>query len=235
MFCIRMADITVQIEHQYPYVKHLCRDYLVDSDTTPDLIVSVSKEEIEKEMQEADINASVAYAEAVCVYRTICKQLPSQFQSFLMHCAVIEYEGRGYAFAAQSGTGKSTHIGLWKKQFGQGVHIVNGDKPILRFEGENLIAYGTPWCGKEGFQSNTSVPLHAICFLERSETNRISKIETDEAVRRIFHQVLTPEDIETVDALFPLLDQMIRQIPCYVLGCNMSVDAAQVAYEGMKN
>ena len=35
-------------------------------------------------------------------------------------------------FTAQSGTGKSTHIKLWKKHFGKDVDIVNGDKPIVR-------------------------------------------------------------------------------------------------------
>ena len=151
-----------------------------------------------------------------------------------MHCAVIEYEGKGYAFAAKSGTGKSTHISLWKKRFGKDVNIVNGDKPIMRFlEDGKLYAYGTPWCGKEGFQANTSAPLHAICFLERAPENTIRKIKADEAVMRIFHQILSPEDIETVDSLFPLLDRTLKEIPCYVLGCNISEEAAEVAYFGM--
>ena len=152
-----------------------------------------------------------------------------------MHCAVIEYEGKGYAFAAKSGTGKSTHISLWQKRFGDAVHIINGDKPIMRFIDDHLYAYGTPWCGKEGFNMNSSVPLHAICFLERAETNAIHPIKADEAVMRIFHQILSPEDLETLDALFPLLDRTLREIPCYVLGCNISEEAAEVAYSGMVN
>ncbi len=234
MLFIRMAGLTIAIEHRFSYIERLCKDYVIEATDSPDLFIRVSEEEIKAEIAMAEINATEEYAEAICVYRAICKQLPLKYQSFLMHCAVIEYEGRGYAFAAKSGTGKSTHIALWQKQFGSDVHIVNGDKPILKFQDDVLFAYGTPWCGKEGLQSNTSVPLTAICFLERSKENTIRRIPADEAVMRVFHQVLTPEDVETVDALFPLIDRMLRQIPCYVLGCNMSTEAAEVAYNGMK-
>ena len=234
MFYIKIADIVVAIENQYSYVHQLCKDYLIAPTETPDLTVCVSAEEIQAEMSIAECPVTPSYAEGVCVYRQICKQLPTKFHSYLMHCAVIEYEGKGYAFAAKSGTGKSTHVALWQKRFGEQVRIINGDKPIMRFLNGALYAYGTPWCGKEGLNCNTSVPLHAICFLERAEKNTIRKIGADEAVMRIFHQLLSPEDLETVDALFPLLDRTLREIPCYVLGCTISEEAAEVAYLGMK-
>ena len=123
---------------------------------------------------------------------------------------------------------------LWRKHFGADVHVVNGDKPIMKFVDGQLYAYGTPWCGKEGWQNNTSVPLKALCFVERSENNRIRMIGADEAVMLMFHQILTPSDLETVDALFPLIDRTLREVPCYVLGCNISEEAAEVSYNGMK-
>lgn len=81
---------------------------------------------------------------------------------------------------------------------------------------------------------NTCVPLKAICFLERSEVNTIRPMDSKEAIGKIFHQLLSPEDLKTVDALFPLLDRMLREVPCYLLGCNISEEAAEVAYQGMK-
>ena len=233
MFCIKIADLCVAIQNEYNYVRLLCADYIVPATDQVDMTVRVTEEEIRHEMETAEVEITPAYAEGVCVYRSICRRLPLEFQSFLMHCAVIEYEGNGYAFAAKSGTGKSTHIALWQKRFGDTVRIVNGDKPIMRFVDDRLCAYGTPWCGKEGFNINTSVPLKAICFLERATVNSIRKVGTDEAVMRIFHQILSPEDMETLDALFPLLDRMLREIPCYVLGCNISEEAAEIAYAGM--
>lgn len=235
MFYIRIADITVAIDNKFEYVKRLCEDYVVSPSDAPDMTVSVSKEEIVSEIEISEFPVSPAYAEGVCVYRHICKPLPELFGAYLMHCAVIEYEGEGYAFAAASGTGKSTHIGLWQKRFGDGVHIVNGDKPIMRFVDGRLRAYGTPWCGKEGFNENRSVPIKAICFVERAKENSIRKITPSDALTRIFHQILTPETVECLDSFLPLLDRTLTEIPCYVLGCNISEEAAEVAYNGMKD
>ncbi|MBE6667166.1 MAG: hypothetical protein E7607_02505 [Ruminococcaceae bacterium] len=234
MFCIRMADLVFGIDNKYEYVKKLCRDYVVESDK-PCMTVSVTDEQIKAEMEISEFAVNPAYAEGVCVYRNICEHLPERFGAFLMHCAVIEYEGEGYAFAAQSGTGKSTHIALWQKRFGENVRIINGDKPIMRFCGDSLFAYGTPWCGKEGYSSNASVPIKAICFIERATENSIRKISASDALTRIFHQILTPDTAEGIDALFPLIDRMLGEIPCYVLGCNISEEAAEVAYDGMNN
>lgn len=234
MLYIRIADLNICINNKYDYLEKLCRDYTVEKTEAPDMTVSVTDEQIAHEVSIAETQVSAGYAEGVCVYREICKRLPVEFGAYLFHSAVIEYKGDGFAFAAKSGTGKSTHISLWRKRFGSEVHVVNGDKPIMRFVGDKLYAYGTPWCGKEGWQNNTSVPLKALCFVERSENNRIRRIGADEAVMLMFHQILTPSDLETVDALFPLLDRTLREVPCYVLGCNISEEAAEVAYNGMK-
>ena len=234
MLYIRIADLNICIDNKYDYLEKLCRDYTVEKTEDPDMTVSVTDEQIAHEVSIAETQVSAGYAEGVCVYREICKRLPVEFGAYLFHSAVIEYKGDGFAFAAKSGTGKSTHISLWRKRFGSEVHVVNGDKPIMRFVGDKLYAYGTPWCGKEGWQNNTSVPLKALCFVERSENNRIRRIGADEAVMLMFHQILTPSDLETVEALFPLLDRTLREVPCYVLGCNISEEAAEVAYNGMK-
>ncbi|MBR2431314.1 MAG: hypothetical protein IKB23_00175 [Clostridia bacterium] len=234
MLYIRIADLNICINNKYDYLERLCRDYTVEKTEKPDMTVSVTDEQIAHEVSIAETQVSAGYAEGVCAYREICKRLPVEFGAYLFHSAVIEYKGDGFAFAAKSGTGKSTHISLWRKRFGSEVHVVNGDKPIMRFVDDKLYAYGTPWCGKEGWQNNTSVPLKALCFVERSDNNRIRRIGADEAVMLMFHQILTPSDLETVDALFPLLDRTLREVPCYVLGCNISEEAAEVAYNGMK-
>lgn len=235
MFYIRIADIDVCIENKYDYVYKLCADYIIAPASEPQMTVSVSEKDIDNEISVALTEVTRGYAEGVCVYRAICKRLPTEFGAYLFHSAVIEYGGEGYAFSAKSGTGKSTHISLWRKHFGADVHIVNGDKPIMRFVDGRLYAYGTPWCGKEGWQKNTRAPIKALCFLERAENNSIRRLGVDEALTRIFHQILTPSDIETVDALFPLLDRTLREVPCYLLGCNMSEQAAEVAYNGMND
>lgn len=234
MLYIKIADLKIKIENRYKYLRWLCRDYMIEECEDVDLCISVTEKEIDDEIAVAEAEVSRGYAEGVCAYRNICYQLPTKFNSYLLHSALIEYEGRGYAFAAKSGTGKSTHIALWQKVFGDKVRIINGDKPIVRYLDGEFLAYGTPWCGKEGFAVNDSVPLKALCFIERSPTNSIERIPASDAVLRVFHQVLTPRDAASVDALFPLLDKTLTQVPCYLLKCNMDPEAAAVAYNGMK-
>ena len=234
MLYIHIADLNICIDNKYDYLEMLCRGYIIEPTDKVDMTVSVSDDEVRAEMEIADIQVTPGYAEGICAYREICRRLPVEFGAYLFHSAVIEYEGEGFAFAAKSGTGKSTHIMLWRRAFGDGVHVVNGDKPILRFIGVRLYANGTRLGGKVGWHTNTSVPIKALCFLERATENSIRRIDADDAVMRMFHQILTPSDLETVDALFPLLDRTLRAIPCYVLGCNISEEAAHVAYNGMK-
>lgn len=233
MFTIRIADLNIQIDNKYPYLASFCRDYVVREECAPDLAVAVTDAEIEEERRGAETEISLGYAESICVYRRICEVLPTRFNAFLFHSAVIDYKGRGYAFSAKSGTGKSTHISLWKRVFGEDVAIVNGDKPIIRYIDGRFVAYGTPWCGKEGWQRNSSAELCAICFLKRGETNSIHKIEPSEAVSLVFSQILVPNDLEGFDAISRLLDAMLSRVPCYLLGCNMDAEAAIVARDGM--
>lgn len=233
MFTIKIANITVCIENRYPHVRRLCEGYIVEDVEQADLYVSISEDELGQQLAACKFPTSAAYAEGICVYRKICEQIPERFGAFLFHGAVIEYEGRGYVFAARSGTGKSTHIALWQKHFGEAVRVINGDKPIMRFDGDTLYAYGTPWCGKEGLGTNASVPVKGLCFLERGEKNTIVRISPADAVMRAFEQVLTPTDLSSVDVMFPLLDRLLLNTPCYLLTCNMEEEAAAVAYEGM--
>lgn len=233
MFYIKIADLNVKIENKYPHVKKICADYIIDEPTHIDIVAFASDADINREIVESEFE-HLGFAESVCIYRNICKELPKKFNGYLLHSALIEYEGRGYAFAAKSGTGKSTHISLWQKCFGDAVRIVNGDKPIIRFVDGKIIAYGTPWCGKEGLGINASVTLGAICFIERDKDNSITRISSADAVAKLFRQVLMPDDIENLDALLVLLDSTLASVSCYSLKCNMEIDAARVAYDGMK-
>ena len=52
----------------------------------------------------------------------------------IIHASSLAWRGRGVAFSANSGTGKSTHVGLWKDTFGDEVQIINDDKPAIIFD-----------------------------------------------------------------------------------------------------
>lgn len=103
----------------------------------PDLVVCTSQADIDRERDEAGY--SDAYLETLAVYRQIAEWAPTQ-ALMLMHGAVVEFSGRAYMFTAPSGTGKSTHVRLWRKHLGDAVRIINGDKPLVAVPTANADA-----------------------------------------------------------------------------------------------
>ena len=244
MFKIKIADFVIEIDNKYSFIERQCTDYLYEGEEK-DFSASCTEEDISNEERVAKEDPELdkflsslepdyrrGYLESVCVYRAICLQLPEK-DAFIMHAAVIEADGLAYAFTARSGTGKSTHIGLWKKYLGNKVQVVNGDKPIIRLLDGVFYAYGTPWCGKEGWNRNVRSPMNGLCFLERAEKNSIDKIPLADAATLIMKQILIPKEAMSAIKTFELVDKMICEVNCWRLGCNISIEAAEIAYKAM--
>lgn len=156
-----------------------------------------------------------------------------RFGGFMLHSSAVALDNKAYLFSAPSGTGKSTHTGLWLDCFGKRAVIINDDKPAIRKVGDEILAYGTPWSGKSDLNENVGVSLQGICVLSRSETNFIEPLDECQAVFDILNQTLRPEVAEEMDILLTLLDETIRNVPVWKMGCNISVEAAKMAYEKM--
>lgn len=237
MFQIKLAGRILRIHHKYKYVKQLCREYLVSELLPFEMEICLEPGQIEEEQQKAEGTGmlSPGYCESLCIYREISLKL-LQFDTMLMHAAVIGCDGRGYAFAARSGTGKTTHISLWKQVYGNKITIVNGDKPLLVYDREQELfwAYGTPWCGKENWGVNTAVPLKAICFLERGSENLIRKAETRQILDRLFQQILVPLEEDFLAKQLDLLELLTKKVAFYEMSCNMDREAAITAYKALK-
>lgn len=231
MFKIKIAELIIRIDHKYEFVSRLCEPYKVSDAAKEDFGVSASEQEIAAE-SEGEENFSMPYCESLCLYRKLCLKLV-RYDGFLMHSAVIELDGEAYVFAAKSGVGKTTHIRLWMQKFGSRCHVINGDKPVYRFLGGKLYAFGTPWCGKEGLGENRSAPVRAICFLERSPVNQIRRLTQAEVIGRIFHQLLMPKEEEGITRFLSMVERTISTVGCYLLRCNMEREAAAAAYRGM--
>lgn len=234
MFHVRIAGVVVGIDHHYEYIHELCEDYVVTGET-PAFIVRAEEWEIDQEVAASSappLLRDCGYYESNCLYRKICLGMVD-YDGFLMHSAVLNVKDRALAFAAKSGTGKSTHVGMWRERYGEKVLIINGDKPIYRFVDGVLYACGTPWRGKEGWGYNTMVPLKALCFLERGTENHLERISKAEAIPRLFHQLLLPKEPERMDRFLALVDRMLETTPCYLLRCDITPAAAETARQGL--
>lgn len=224
---IILSDLKIQVKHKYDYMLRLCKDYIADFEKS-DITAAADDNAVlkEKEMVPA---APIDTCESLCIYRAIAEQLP-QFDRFVFHGAAIEHGGNAYLFTAPSGTGKTTHINLWKKYLGNNVNIINGDKPIINVA-DNPIVYGTPWAGKEGYQRNVSAPLKAICILKQAKTNNITRLKTADALNHIMRQVYMPHNVQALSKTLALIGKIIENIPVYMLECDISEEAFRTSYE----
>lgn len=231
MVNIKLADIAVQLDNRYPELESLCRDYVTRESAK--IRVAVTAEELEKERLCQSEVFSDGYLETVCLYRKLALEL-LRFDVFIMHAAVLEVDGSGYAFLAPSGTGKTTQTRLWLQHFGDRARVINGDKPLIRVaqdrDGWQFTAYGTPWCGKEGMGCNASVPLKALFLLERAEKPSCEPAPEEQTIDKLFHQMLMPEDPNQMLQLLTLTDRLVETVPAYILRCNMQEESVIAAY-----
>lgn len=230
MAVFHIADLNINIDDKFKYANAFCNDYLAENQNDFDFSAIPTKQECES-VRNLFPNSPESGLESLYIYKSISKNI-IDFDGFVLHASIIEKDGFAYAFSANSGVGKTTHSKLWLKAFDD-ARIINGDKPLVRLVGDNVFAYGTPWCGKERYNINTKGELKALCFIERGEKNSIARISKTEAVKRIYPQLLIPESSEYILKLLDLVEKFIDKIPAYVLKCNISEEAAIVAYNAM--
>ncbi len=226
MLNVELAGLHIAIENRYDYIVNYCKDYLADFETV-DFSVSATEEEIMAEDKERE-GYHPDYLETLAVYRKIADKLVD-YEGFLMHGVVLDIGGTGVAFLAQSGVGKSTHARMWKKLLQEKMTVVNGDKPLVRFDGDTPYAYGTPWAGKEGIQTNMKTPLKNICFIQRAEKNECVKLDKKAALPLLMPQIHRPQDpmayVKTID----LMTRLVENADFYLVKCTPTPEAAEVA------
>jgi hypothetical protein len=236
-----LAGHSVEIRSEYPEVHSLWRDYACGSE--PEFLVEVTPEDLEKERERAlrsalregrtEVYSSDASLEALAVYRKFAEKM-TEYGVVLFHGSAICLDGQAYLFTAPSGTGKSTHAALWRRAFGERAFMINDDKPMIKIDGDGATVFGTPYNGKHRLGTNASAPLRAICLLERGEKNEIREIGAPEAYRTVVQQTFRPDSGKALAATLTLVDSLMKNVRFYNLRCNMDIEAALVAYEGMK-
>lgn len=243
-FCV--AGINTEILCPYGYYFHEFLEYYKEY-SHPDIVIELSQEDIDKEREFypelKKPNISVDNEKVAVTYDYGCLE-PSAalkkmadavipFDAFVFHGAVIEKDGYGYMFTAPSGIGKSTRISLWKDIYPNSV-IVNGDKPIIRFIDGMVYSCGTPWSGKEGWDTNMMVPLRAVFLLERAESdenNSVEEISIGQAFPTILQQIHRPTDANAMRKTIHMITQMSGKVKFYRFRSAPTHKAVQLAYE----
>ena len=233
LFQISIAKITVLIHNRFDFVKTICSDYIVEN-RQHDFEVAVSTEEIIAERQNYNSDFSDGFIESVCIYRNIAKNLP-KYDAFVFHCSAVSVNNSAFCFTAKSGIGKTTHALLWKNALEQSVDIINGDKPIIRFFNDKPYVCGTPWSGKENIGTNIIVPLKSVAIISRASQNSINPIDNKIAFTELIKQIYIPNSPDLYEKAVNLLGKLMSNASLWQLECNISEEAAKLAYSFMNH
>ena len=150
--------------------------------------------------------------------------------TLLVHASVIKNEGRGYLFLGKSGTGKSTHSGLWLKHIA-GSELLNDDNPVVKVGEDGARVYGSPWSGKTPCYKNDSAPIGAFVQIKQKPENRIGRELPLQAFAVLLPSMSTMKwDERVYRGVCDSVGKLIEQVPLYTLGCRPDQEAAEVCH-----
>lgn len=230
MILCRICDLNIRIETIHKNIETLFCDYLADF-SKPDITLRVTEDELQAEKEKYPEH-SKSYLEGQLLFKQLAEKILA-YDTFFFHSAAVCHENEGYLFTGKSGSGKSTHAALWTKLFPDDF-IINGDKPLIKMKKDGFYVYGTPWCGKENMQKNTSAKLRAVFFIEQTEENRAEKMSAKEVLAEIFNQTVYVKNPTLNEALFKMLDRFITELPFFRLKCRIDDGAVLCALAAAK-
>lgn len=240
-FKICLAGLNIEVECSAGKYYNCCVPYLSKFSKT-DIVAHAEREDILKRYSfiltgdpntiKYEDDLELGAIEAEIIYENIAAQA-IDFGTFLMHGAVVAKGGRAFMFSGPSGIGKSTRVRLWLDEYPDSI-IVNGDKPLIKVTDDEAIACGTPWCGKEGWNTNTMVPLNAIFIVQRAEEGKASTIKEigiGKAMPFLIQQTYISPKTDAMFKIIQLLKKLDGKVKFYQLRSNPTSEAIRLAYD----
>lgn len=157
----------------------------------------------------------------------------SRRQVLLIHASLVRQNGQGYAFIAKSGTGKSTHTGLWLRYI-SGCDLMNDDNPVIRIIKDIPYIYGTPWSGKTPCYRDVKARLGAITRIDRAKKNSVERLTTIDSFMSMLASCTSmkwDEDIYT--NVCNTISKVVETTGIYTLHCLPNKEAAILCNEAI--
>ena len=228
----KIADIIVEYTAKYEELKRLSEPFGYNGAKPAQLFLSVKDEYLNSLLSRAVEGTTIGEIEDYAI-ATQFNRAAINYGTMLVHSSALICDGGAYLFSADSGVGKSTHTKLWLKAFGDKVHIMNDDKPVVKLYDDRAVAFGTPFDGGSGIALNESYPLRAIIFVERGEQNSVRIPDSREIIQKLYFQTARMVDRETAEKMLVNMEKLISLTRFYVLTCNMDISAAYTAYNSI--
>ena len=157
----------------------------------------------------------------------------SRQQTLLIHASLVRCEGRGYAFIAKSGTGKSTQVSSWLRYI-PGCDLMNDDNPVVRIIGNEVFVFGSPWSGKTPCYRQVKAPLGAVVRIDRAPQNSIERLQSIEAFASLLPACSTMKwDGPIFNAICDNVTRIVERIGIYTLHCLPDEEAARVCHQAL--
>lgn len=158
----------------------------------------------------------------------------SKHKTLLIHASAVRHQGRGFAFIAKSGTGKSTHAAYWLKNI-RDCDLLNDDNPVIRIISGEPYIFGSPWSGKTPCYRNIKVRLGAIAHIERAASNAIRQYAPAEAFAAFLPSCSTMKwDKAIYNSACNTITEIIQTTDLYNLCCRPDDSAARIAYQTIR-
>lgn len=157
------------------------------------------------------------------------------YDTLLIHASVVRHKGKGYAFTAKSGTGKSTQVSNWLRYIPD-CDLLNDDNPVIRVKEEGVFIYGSPWSGKTPCYRNLRAPLGTIAKITRDSANFLEKKSATKQYGLLLPAISSMKwDERNYLRVGDTLAKVVEKVPVFNLHCLPDIESAIVASEGMSN
>ena len=228
----KIADLIVEYTAKYDDLKRLSEQFVYSGEGKTDITLSVTDKQLENMLSRSVEGTTIGGIENLAMSSEFNRSA-IKHGVMLVHSSALIYNNGAYLFSADSGVGKSTHTKLWLKAFGDKVHIMNDDKPVVRLYDDHAQAYGTPFDGGSGIALNESYPLKAIIFVERGEENSVRIPDNKEIIQKLYFQTARMVNRETAEKMLVNMERLLHLTKFYILTCNMDISAAYTAYNSI--
>lgn len=137
-----------------------------------------------------------------------------------VHSSVIVYNGSAVLFLGESGTGKSTHTGLWLQHIPDSF-LLNDDSPVLSVRDPVPFVYGSPWSGKGNKYVNEKYPVAAVVRIKQHQVNSIDKLSKIRAFGALYPSFPPAflKDVFFEDHLCQMISRILTTVRVYLLAC----------------
>lgn len=236
---IYLAGKKYNLELMYEDTARRFHDYEVCYKQTHGDPIRISPEELNKTKNELEqMKPSFSYGKEYIEYQSLLLPLFTRLltdQILGIHGVGFVLHGEAWILTAPSGTGKTTQY-LNMKKIEKNTQIINGDKLILKMDGDDFQVYSSPYPGKEKLFSDKSGTLKGIIVLEQGKTNKFVSLTEEEKIEHLYPEILySPADKVKIEMACRMLSKIILNVPVFKYVNDGSIESSDLLMKTIRN